>query len=195
VVGGTIKWTPIDVVAARVVAPAAWWARAPEPEPNFMKKPDSINLEGEPRIRSKRGMTEDGHVEELLNQNDVEVVATEHHEKAVKKSLDNLQALEARARDVHDSLEYLFSRIGPLFVEVNEGISKELVALREKRFGVDTETRLLMNQLKEVRQFFLDENHDRQVDRLREFVDLCERLKALKESGFLDTIADTILRL
>jgi len=31
--------------------------------------------------------------------------------------------------------------------------------------------------------------------RLSEFVDLCERLKKLKDSGFLDTVADTMIRL
>ena len=195
VVGGTIKWTPVDAVAARVVAPAAWWAQAPQPEPKFMKKPENIGMEERSRIRTKRGLTEDGHVEELLNRDDVEALANAHQEKEVRKRLENMEVVQARARDIHDSLEYLFGRIGPLFAEVNDGLGKELICLREKRFGVDTETRLLMNQLKEVRQFFLDENHDREVDRLREFVDLCERLKALKESGFLDTIADTILRL
>src|SRR5260221_14448096 len=195
VVGGTIKWTPVDAVAARVVATAPWWGQAPAPEPKFMKKPESIDFTEHGRIQGVRKLTEDGHVEEVYSQRDVEVGETEHHQKQTTKALDNLESLETRARDIHDSLEYLFSHIGPLFASVNETLTKELVNLREKRFGVDTETRLLMNQLKEVRQFFLAEDHDRQVDRLREFVDLCERLRALKESGFLDTVADTILKL
>jgi hypothetical protein len=30
--------------------------------------------------------------------------------------------------------------------------------------------------------------------RLREFVELCERLQKLKESGFLDAVADTMIK-
>ena len=195
VVGGQIKWKPIDQVAARVVAPAKWWARPPEPQPRFMKKPVRLNFEEKGQIHTKRGLTEDGHVEELISRSDLEPVVIEHREKEAKKILENLQTLQPRAQDIHDSLDYLLSHIAPLFETVNEGVSKELVLLREKRFALDTETRLLMNQLKEVRQFFLDDAHDRQVDRLREFNDLCERLAALKSSGFLDAIADTILKL
>jgi hypothetical protein len=52
-----------------------------------------------------------------------------------------------------------------------------------------------MAALKDVRQFFLNENHETEVARLKEFVELCERLQKLKASGFLDTVADTMLKL
>lgn len=157
-------------------------------------KPDDFGKETG-RIRTTRGRVEEGHVEELLNRDDVEVIAVEKREKDTQKLVDNLQSLEARARDIHGSLDYLLANMEEPFVKSSELIGKHLALLREKRFAIDTESRLMMNQLKEVRQFFLDEKHDREVDRLREFVDLCERLKVLKESGFLDTIADTILKL
>jgi hypothetical protein len=53
----------------------------------------------------------------------------------------------------------------------------------------------LLTALKDVRTFFLEGDYEKQIDRLREFIDLCERLKALKDSGTLDAIADTILKL
>lgn len=49
--------------------------------------------------------------------------------------------------------------------------------------------------LEDLRKFFLSDTHKEEIRRLNEFVDLCERLKALKDSGFLDTVADTMLRL
>jgi hypothetical protein len=52
-----------------------------------------------------------------------------------------------------------------------------------------------MGALKEVRQFFLEESYETEIQRLHEFIDLCERLQALKESGFLDIVADTMLKL
>jgi hypothetical protein len=53
----------------------------------------------------------------------------------------------------------------------------------------------VVNALKDVRQFFLGPDYEREQKRLVEFVDLCERLKRLKDSGFLDTVADTMIRL
>jgi hypothetical protein len=188
VVNGIVKWKPIDKVAARVVAPASWNCQPPQPEPKFMKQ----NTGG---IRTERRLTEDGHVEEVLLRDDVERMAVAQREHQTENSLTNLATLEARARDIHGALDYLLSNMEEPFLKSSELIGKHLALLREKRYAIDTETRLMMNQLKEVRQFFLDEKHDREVDRLREFVDLCERLKALKDSGFLDTIADTILKL
>ena len=67
--------------------------------------------------------------------------------------------------------------------------------MREKKFALESETRQLLSAFGDVRQFFLDDRHEEQVKRLAEFVALCERLKALKETGFLDTVADTMLKL
>jgi hypothetical protein len=74
-------------------------------------------------------------------------------------------------------------------------IKSALGSVREQRIAIGSETRLLMGALKEVRQFFLEESYETEIRRLHEFIDLCERLQSLKESGFLDTVADTILKL
>jgi hypothetical protein len=58
-----------------------------------------------------------------------------------------------------------------------------------------TEVSAMMKPLEDLRKFFLGADHETEVARLREFVDLCERLEKLKESGFLDTVADTMLKL
>ena len=58
-----------------------------------------------------------------------------------------------------------------------------------------TEVAAMLKPLEDVRQFFLGKDHEAEVARLREFVDLCERLQKLKQSGFLDTVADTMLKL
>lgn len=77
-----------------------------------------------------------------------------------------------------------------------EVLSKQyLEGIRQTRFAVVTETSQMTGPLKEVRQFFLGSDYHEQIARLREFVELCERLQKLKESGFLDSVADTMLRL
>ena len=50
-------------------------------------------------------------------------------------------------------------------------------------------------KFKEIRKFFMDDEHEKQIARLKEFVEVCERLNELKNSGFLDSVANTILKL
>lgn len=73
-----------------------------------------------------------------------------------------------------------------------------LETLRQWRFAFESEGVQIVKQMKQfedVRKFFLSDNHVQEMARLKEFVDLCERLKALKDAGFLDQVADTILKL
>jgi hypothetical protein len=67
--------------------------------------------------------------------------------------------------------------------------------IRGKRMTMVTEAAQMTNALKEIRQFFLGSDYKEEIARLSEFVDLCERLQRLKESGFMDSIADTMLTL
>jgi len=67
--------------------------------------------------------------------------------------------------------------------------------LRMSRMAVLTETTQMLTPLREIRQFFIGRDYDKEIERLREFVSLCERLEGLKQRGSLDVIADTMLRL
>lgn len=79
--------------------------------------------------------------------------------------------------------------------ELGEASKSYIEKIRVVRMTTTTEIASMMKPLQDVRQFFIGEDHDKQVERLKEFVDLCERLKKLKDSGFLDTVADTMLKL
>jgi len=75
-------------------------------------------------------------------------------------------------------------------------MKKELVeSLRGMRMTTTTEVAAMLKPLEDLRKFFLGAEHDKEIARLREFVDLCERLETLKKSGFLDSVADTMLKL
>ena len=70
-----------------------------------------------------------------------------------------------------------------------------LTEVRQHRCSLITETAQAAKALREVRTFFIGPDYEREQKRLAEFVDLCERLKVLKDSGFLDAITDIMLRL
>jgi hypothetical protein len=188
-----IEWKPIDKVAARVVAQSPWWGHPPPPEPKFMNKEE---FSADPtRVRTKQMVTEEGHVEEMLNVKDVAVVALDTHAHTVKKGLNTNEELVERSRDVVAAIDYLASEMRGPWAEHQEFIKKALSEVREQRIALGSETRLLLAALRDVRTFFLEADYAKQIDRLREFIDLCERLKALKDAGTLDAIADTILKL
>ena len=206
VVNSETGYKPIDRVAARVIMPAPDLCQPPRPPPKFMPKqgvhettlkdpnrfPDS--KEGA-SVRTARRLTEDGHVEEMLDMQDCAVMATDTHLKTVKDGVTASQELVAKAQDVIATVDYLSNQMSGPYSEFADFVKKALGEIREQRIALGMETRQLMASLKEVRQFFLDSDYTEQVKRLHEFVDICERLRALKEDGMLDAVADTILKL
>jgi hypothetical protein len=140
-------------------------------------------------------LTEDGHVEELMSRNDVAYPATELQEQRAQEALRKTEELRKRAQEVWDSIDYLLEHVTEPAEQYLGFINATLKTIREQKMALQTETRGLMSALREVREFFLEDKHEEEVRRLTEFVELCERLKRLKDSGFLDTVAETMLRL
>jgi hypothetical protein len=196
-----IEWKPVDRVAARVVAPAKWYEEPPVPPPKFNQRkimPDPTEHLGsvpENRVRTKTKLTKEGHRETLIDLHSMEPIALDAHGKSVKKGIDASEEMLEKAREVTAAIEYLSTEIAGPWAEYQLFVKEALGTVRDQRIALGSETRLLMVALKEVRQFFLDQTYETEINRLHEFIDLCERLKALKESGFLDTVADTILKL
>ena len=60
---------------------------------------------------------------------------------------------------------------------------------------VVNEIRESLSALRDIRKFFLDPEHEKEMVRLEQFVALCRELQALKQSGVLDAVSDTIIRL
>lgn len=115
--------------------------------------------------------------------------------KLYAASVENAETLAKRAKDATDAIAYIASHIETSWEDCRENLKSSLAEIREIKFAIDSETKQLLSALGDIRRFFLDDRHEEQVRRLAEFVSLCERLKSLKDSGFLDDVADTILRL
>lgn len=112
-----------------------------------------------------------------------------------EKSLSQTEDLLNRAIDARNAMDEMCDRWKSSWVEFQDTSDQRLRDLRMTRMAIDSEIRQMMAGFREVRQFFLDKDYQEERVRLREFVELCERLKALKESGFLDTVSDTMLHL
>jgi len=189
-----INWKPIDQVAARVVAPAPWYCEPPQPEPYFeMKDPQQKppKIHGHTRLDPDAGAV----AHDFIDMNEAAPHVVDTHTRSVKDGIKAAEELKAKAQEAVDAIDYLATQIGGPWKEYESFVTQALSRVREQRIALSGETRLLMGALREVRQFFLEESYEKEISRLHEFVDLCERLKALKESGFVDAVADTILKL
>jgi hypothetical protein len=110
-------------------------------------------------------------------------------------TIEHVSSLEEQALDLTNALEVIMARWRMDWMDWMDDIKKRTTEIRQSRFAIEGETRALMTNLREVRNFFMDKDHASEIQKLQEFVELCERLKVLKESGFLDNVTDTILRL
>ena len=85
--------------------------------------------------------------------------------------------------------------VGGIIEDAKEMRKVFIETLRSMRTTSTTEVAAMMRPLEDLRKFFLGADHQKEVERLKEFVELCERLEKLKKSGFLDSVADTLLKL
>lgn len=223
VVGGDILWQPVDRQAAMLVAKAPWWAHPPqvssttkEPETKKQRTPKkertrmvkhASELVGNPAACAGNGNSKKWAVfgdwaieikgidkrtgEELLDSIDIWPILLEKMNKmkheltpAALAMIDGENALLSATRSAKECME-----------EMRAASKVFLDEIRQTKYATLAETSALVAPLKEVRQFFLGNDYELQMKRLKEFAELCERLQKLKDSGFLDSVADTMLRL
>ena len=103
--------------------------------------------------------------------------------------------LAEKTKEAADVLDESVARVGK-HLENFKPFKKEMIEeLRGLRMTSTTEVAAMLKPLEDLRKFFLGDTHKEEVERLKEFAELCERLQKLKQSGFLDTVADTMLKL
>lgn len=153
------------------------------PVPDF-QNPTSYVSEKGIRITMVNG-------EPMFNADDVTAMICAEIAKLPKETRPAVKAAE----DARQIITELTQGIGGEMEKFKADSKRYLEEIRQVRFAMVTETSQMTGPLKEVRQFFLGSDYKDEITRLKEFVDLCERLQKLKESGFLDSVADTMLRL
>lgn len=113
-----------------------------------------------------------------------------------KKSVSNGDAFVEQVLDAKEALNQATELWKKATVDfVTEDFPKAIKEMRVARMAMGAECSLLLKQLGDLRAFFIGKEYEKEIERLSEFTTLCERLKALKDSGFLDTIADTLLKI
>lgn len=194
-----INWKPIDQVAARVVAPAPWYCEPPQPEPKMSK-----NIGKVPVHMSKvpvqfdiapPGIPRNEQADKAKNEEELTRKIGQKIPVKFAENVEDSERLVERAKEATAAIEYLTTHIKQSWIDFDDWVKKAISLTRQNKIAMDIETRALMADFREIRAFFLDERHLEEVSRLEKFVSLCRELKELKQSGFIDAVADTILKL
>jgi hypothetical protein len=191
VVSGTVNWKPINKTAALVVSKAPWWAQPPSPKPKLITKEKKQNTM---TITPTNNPMLDGVYGEKSDTEFNMDMARQMGKHGIK-DVAAAESLVDRAKEATAALDYLANHYQKSWIDISDLLASAVGEIRGKRFAVESETKQMLSALADVRKFFLDDRHETEVKLLGEFVDLCERLKVLKDSGFLDAVADTMLNL
>ena len=201
VAGGIMRPQPVDRAAAMLLAKAPWWAHEPSNRKKDGMSKGSLNTTSNTEQVGRRDflgkvdctdaiVTKDG--EAMYDMDIVAKCFIKHMEEHYPKDTSDIARAMLDARLV---LNEQMKTIGAAMDEFERVTKDAVLKVRSNRMASVTEASTVVNALKDVRQFFLGSDYEKETKRLAEFVDLCERLKKLKDSGFLDTVADTMLRL
>jgi hypothetical protein len=131
----------------------------------------------------------------LLNMDGLAPVVADWAIQIANKIPDTMSTLIEQTVEAKTSLSLAVQGIGENAEKLKPMKQEVINELRGLRMTTTSEVAAMLKPLEDLRRFFLGADHDKEITRLREFVDLCERLEKLKQSGFLDTVADTMLKL
>jgi hypothetical protein len=131
----------------------------------------------------------------LLNVDGLAPVVADWAIQIANKIPDTMSTLIEQTVEAKTSLALAIQGIGENAEKLKPMKQEVINELRGLRMTTTSEVAAMLKPLEDLRRFFLGADHDKEITRLREFVDLCERLEKLKQSGFLDTVADTMLKL
>lgn len=115
--------------------------------------------------------------------------------QAIEKMPKQTGGMVEQAREAREVVAELLHGLGGAVEDFKATSKAHLEVIRQTRFSVVKEAADMTKSLSDLRKFFLDSEHDKEIAKLKDFIHVCEQLKALKDSGFLDTVADTILKL
>ena len=179
IAGGDVLWKPIDKQAAMMLS----------------KSNNQINTEN---IMSKSLIPHNhkyinGICEECKEKEAVKYgkdIIT-HSENVVDEAVDFAEQVKTAKKRLYDAVDGFRDDVAQ-FVDA---MPKTLEKVRAWRMTVEREVQMSVRALEDLRKFFLNDQHEKEMARLNEFVRTCERLQALSDNGTLNAVADVMLKL
>jgi hypothetical protein len=180
VAGGDVKWKPINKQAALLLAKSPDICKPATTMPHVTDNIHSMSPK-DPGHRQAAEET-DGRLLSKLT----------HLAEKMPGQLQDYATLLASAKASLDMGTDLFRQS---MVDFSEELPKHMEKLRGWRMAMERERDASLKAMRELRQFFLEDAHEKEMMRLNEFVRMCERLGALAKDGTLEAVADVMLKL
>tara|TARA_R110000868_G_scaffold267108_1_gene526380 strand:+ start:961 stop:1419 length:459 start_codon:yes stop_codon:yes gene_type:complete len=136
-----------------------------------------------------------GQQEHIKSNAEMNVALSDKLIKLSDKMNDQTIDLATRSLEARRILDWHCNHVKESWIEWSDQTNKVLEQIRQTRVVIGIESKQLLAECGDVRKFFLSDDHEKEIAKLREFIELCERLRALKNDGTLDKVADTILKL
>lgn len=136
-----------------------------------------------------------GQVEHMASDDEMDVELSKAMMTMADRMHNQTIDLATRSMEARKFLDWHCNHVKESWLTWRDQTDKILEQMRQTRVAIGTESRQLLGECGDVRKFFLSDDHEKEVAKLREFIELCERLRALKNDGTLDKVADTILKL
>lgn len=138
----------------------------PKIPPKSYPLPDRGMVEETKEILGREEVTRNKNVKDLV------AIYNEAWEKACRAQKEFFDVVDPLRKAIHTSIQ----------------------EARDARMALGTEFGGIIRALNDVKEMVRGAEHAKDMERLREFIEIAERLKALKDSGFLDAMVETILR-
>ena len=131
----------------------------------------------------------------LFNSDDINAYLVAIAEECAEDCITKLKSLREKADEENDLIGLQLEHVAKWSSKARTIKADLIETLRNLRMTAGGEINKITEDLEHVRAFFLSEKHDEELERLREFVAVLEKLQKFKDSGFLDAVTDTILKL
>jgi len=210
IAGGKMKWKPVDRQAAMLLAKAPdickWHGT-----PNHERNDKMTNSERAASIGATKDLDDPTHktayskiAGDVFNHGAThdlvrkDVVAEGMAVGLAAEAETKLEKLKKLRSETNEAVQLLFESatgMGGVIQKFTDDSKQWVQDIRQTRFFICGEIQQTKRDAEDLRRFFGSSEHDKQIEKMKEFVEVCERLKQLKDSGFLDAIVETMIKL
>jgi len=109
-----------------------------------------------------------------------------------------IQAVNMELDNSSKTLITVLNEVKSLSALLQPALMDIVTSVRQNRMALVSELNEMlksMRDMRDIRKFFLEEEYEKEMERLRIFVDLCKDLKAQLQDGTIEAISDTMLKL
>lgn len=107
-------------------------------------------------------------------------------------------ALEEVDKDIKNQIQVLQQTYNEL-LRMHDVIAPQIIKmskeLRGKRLSLTLDIKNSLSLMKEIRQFFMEKDHEIEINRVKDFLSVCEKIKTFTEDGTMDAITEVMLKL